>query len=129
MLDVLVQAKLPVRQAHVACVVPVGDVDIVFGQQRLHRATEQGREVARQRRYQENPRLRDLEVLPEAQQCPEWGDVGSLFAHPHVPVTDFDATDVERWPGVAQSGARHQFVGSSQTPDHDILRGPRQAAG
>jgi hypothetical protein len=54
--DVVVQAKAPCA-AHIAGVVPVGDVDVVVLQQRAHGLAQQRGEVARQRRHQQHRRL------------------------------------------------------------------------
>ena len=44
--DIVVEAETPLGQRHVAGVVPVGDVNLMGGQHRLHRAAQQGGEMA-----------------------------------------------------------------------------------
>ena len=52
----------PCGQRHVARIVPIGDVDIVVGQQRPHRVAQQGREMTGHRRDQQDARLRRVDV-------------------------------------------------------------------
>ena len=74
--DDLVQPERAVLEADVAGVVPVGDVDVVVGQQRADGVGEQGREVPGQRGDEQHARLRRRavgQVLGEAQQRAERG--------------------------------------------------------
>ena len=50
--------KPPSASGDVARVVPVGDVDVLVGEQRAHGAAQQRGEVARERRDQEHLRQR-----------------------------------------------------------------------
>ncbi len=38
----VIEVEAAVKQWHVACIDPVGEVDVVIGQQRLDRAAQQG---------------------------------------------------------------------------------------
>ena len=59
---VAVHAERPVRQGHVAGVVPVGDVDVVCQAAASGPADRSGvAEMARQSGYDENPRLGDVD--------------------------------------------------------------------
>ena len=53
-LDIFVEAEAAVPDADVARIGPVGDVDVVLGQQHAHRVAQQGGEVAGQRRHQQH---------------------------------------------------------------------------
>ena len=55
--DIVVEAEGPVLETDVARVVPIGDVDVVIGQQRAHGVAQQRGEVARQRRHDQHARL------------------------------------------------------------------------
>ena len=61
--DIFVEAERPVGRLHVAGVVPVGDIDVVIGQQRMHGRAQQRGEMAGQRRHHQHARLL-------ASQCP-----------------------------------------------------------
>jgi hypothetical protein len=96
MIDVLVQAEAAVRQAYVASVVPVGEVDVVLGQQRADSVAQQRREVARQRRDHEHSRLVDRDFFLEVQKCPERSDIRSVLMHRDLAAARRDAPDPER---------------------------------
>ena len=79
---VLVEAEGACGQRHVACVVPVGDVDIVVGQHGAHGVAQQRGEVARHRRHDQHLGLgfgAGGQFLAEAQQGGEGPDVAGLF--------------------------------------------------
>ena len=56
--DVVVEIEAAFRQRHHARVAPIGDVDVVIGQEGLHRAAQQRGVVARHRRHDQQFRLR-----------------------------------------------------------------------
>ena len=62
--DVLIETEHTVFKAHIAGVVPVGDVGIMVGQKRAHGRAQQRREVARERRHHQHARLSDTDVFP-----------------------------------------------------------------
>src|SRR5579883_3670128 len=104
MRDVVIEAKLPLREGNIADIVPIRDEDVVLGEHGANgRAQERG-EMPRQRRDQEYRRLRLLGVLLEMQQRAEWGDFRKLLLHLQVTVADLDLADPERRPHVAQAG-------------------------
>ena len=57
MVDIVVQIEWTVAQRHIAGIAPIGDVNIVVGQQRRHRAAQQGGEMTAHGRRQQNPRI------------------------------------------------------------------------
>ena len=61
--DVIVQTEAPMLDADVACVVPVGHVHVVVGQQRAHGRPEQGGEVPGQGGHQEHSGLGLTDVV------------------------------------------------------------------
>ena len=71
--------NLPCSSADVARVVPIGDVDVILGQQCLHRAAQQCREVPRQRGDYQNARLLGARVLAEMEQGRERRDERRFF--------------------------------------------------
>ena len=108
--DKIVKAETAVPQADVARIVPIGDVDVVLGQQGLRGAAQQGREMAGHRRHQQHPRLRRLQLLFKMQQGAEWGVVGFHLAHGNRPVCDHDMVDAKGRPAMAQPGAGNHFA-------------------
>ena len=70
--------------------------------------------MARQRRHQQDPRLRLVDVLLEMQQRAERRYLGEFLAHLHVAVADLDLVDAERRPLMGEAGARDQLVGGGQ---------------
>ncbi len=101
---VLVEAEAARGERHVARVVPVGDVDVVVGEQRAHRGAQQRREVPRQRRDDEHARRRGRAFLAKAQQRAERPLEDDLLLHRVLAVRRLDAPDAERGPRVAQPG-------------------------
>ncbi len=65
--DVFIEAETPRDQRNVAGVVPIGDVDIVIGQHRPSRFTQQCGEVSRHWRDDQDTRAGFGHVLPEMQ--------------------------------------------------------------
>jgi len=63
MLDIIVEAEAAGRERRVARIVPVGDVDVMLGQQRLDGVAQQRREMPRQRRHQQDAWLRRVDRL------------------------------------------------------------------
>ena len=52
--DIVVKMKFSVGQRHVACVFPVGDIDLMVFQHGFDRVTQQGGVVTRQGRYDQH---------------------------------------------------------------------------
>jgi hypothetical protein len=113
-LDVFVEAEPALRARDVADIVPVGDVDVVIGEQRAHGGAQQRREMSRQRRHQQYAGLRGIDGLLEMQQGSERRDARGLFMHRDLLVAHHDAVDAERRPVVAQPGARDQLIGGGE---------------
>jgi hypothetical protein len=113
-LDVFVEAEPAVRPRDVADIVPVGDVDVVIGEQRAHGRAQQRREMSRQRRHQQHARLRGIDILLEVQQRSERRDPCRLLVHRDFLVAHHRAVDVEGWPVVSETGARDQLIGSRE---------------
>jgi hypothetical protein len=120
-LDIVVKAEPPIQQGHVAHVVPVGDVDVVLGQHGAHRAAQQRREMARQRRHQQHPRLRGIDVLAKAQERAERRGQRGVLVHRDLAVADRDAVDPERRAGMRQPRSRNELVGGSEVAQDGVV--------
>ena len=91
--DIVVEAKGAVGEADVARIVPVGDVDVVIGEQGLHGVAQKRGEMARQRRDDQHARLLDGDVLLEAQEGREGRHQRRLFRHLGFFIADQDGLD------------------------------------
>ena len=65
--------------------------------------------MARQRRHDQHPRLRGVDVLGEVQQLAEGQVERDLLGHRHVAVADPDRGDAEARPGMRELEAREQL--------------------
>jgi hypothetical protein len=106
MVGVILEPEPAVAARDVAGIVPVGDVDVVVLQQRLHGAAQQRREMAGHRRHQQQARLLRRVHLLEAQQRAERRRIGDFLDDLDLPVADHDAVDAIGRAGVGQRGAR-----------------------
>ena len=113
--DIIVEIETALRQRHHARVDPVGDVDVVIGQERLHRAAQQRREMARHRRDDQQPRLRPARLMlehalemdePAERPLPHRRDL-----HRHALAADQRRGDAPFRPAVAARRALEQFGG------------------
>jgi 2-keto-3-deoxy-L-rhamnonate aldolase RhmA len=101
MLDVLVQAEAAFGQWHLAGVAPVGDVDVVVGQQGAGGVAQQRGEVARQRCHDQHlgpagvDRVAQV-VADEALQRAEGFVVHRHLAHRHLALAHTHRFDAER---------------------------------
>ena len=119
--DVVVEAEGTGFERNVAGIVPIGDVDVVVGEQGAHRIAQQRREVARQRRHDKNARLLDVDVLFEPQERPEGQRQDRLFGDLDLAVADHDGRDAVFGAGVRQAGPGDQLVGGGEVAnDGDI---------
>ncbi len=96
-LDVAVEVEVAVGEADVARVVPVGDPDVLLGEERLHRAAQQGGEVAGERRDEQHlgcgRQATTVGLLGEVQQRAERLHVGGFLAHRDVAASDAHGVD------------------------------------
>ncbi len=122
MRDVVVEAEPAVRERDVARIVPVGDVDVMLGQERTHRRAQERREMARERRDQEDARLCRVDVLAEPQQRGERRGVGGLFEHRDLAVSHRHGIDAEGRPGVREARARDQLIGGAEVAQGGVVR-------
>jgi hypothetical protein len=99
-LGVLVEAEAAGQQRHVAHVVPVGHVDVVIDRASCDRVAQQGREVARHRRDDEDARLRDRDVLAEPAQGRERRHPGRFLDDRQRAAFDDHVRDVPGRPSV-----------------------------
>ncbi len=89
MLDIFIEAEAAVPDRHVARIGPVGDVDVVIGQQHAHRVAQQRREMAAERCHQQHLGLDGCTFLDEAQQRAERRGQHLLLVHGNDLVADF----------------------------------------
>ena len=114
-------AEAPVPSGDVAGVVPVGDEDVVVGEHRLHRRAQQRREVARERRDEQDARLHGVGVLAEAQQRPERGRAHRLLAHRDLAALDGHGVDAERGAPVREPPAGDDLRGRERAAHHPAV--------
>ena len=105
-LDKVVEIEPSVKQRNVARVGPVGQVDVVIGQQGFDGAAQQGREMPGQRRHDQHRRLVARRILAEMQQVAERMRGDDLFAD-----RDFLAVDRYRLDAEIRPLMRHAGVG------------------
>ena len=120
-IDMVVEVEAAIEQRHVARVDPVGDVDIVIGQQGLDRAAQQRGEMAGQRRHHQHARLLDGGVLAEMQQRAEGVAQQRHFADGDRAIAHHGAADAEIRPLVPHARARHHLAGSSSAADYRMM--------
>ena len=124
-IDILVGAEAAFGQRHVAAAFPVGDIDVVIGQQGLGGAPQQGGEMPRHRGRQQHSRLARSALLAKMYQVAErhfQGDLlgdGQAFAlHRHLfdavrrPVMDQVGAGDDLRPG--RNAAKHVIGGRTQ---------------
>src|SRR6185437_11625347 len=119
--DILVDAEAAGRLGHVAGALPVGNVDVVIGQHRLDRMTEQGGEVPRHRRHDQDARLFDIGLLPEVEQGRERRFQRGDFGDRHGAAFDLDRIDLVARPVMDETGAVHDF-GRRRNALEDVVR-------
>ncbi len=117
--DVVVEVEAALDDRHVAGVDPVGDVDVVVLQEGLHRAAQQGGEVARQGRDDQHRGCVEglaggLQVggfAPEAAQLHPGRAPDRLHVHAHIGLSDADLVDAPGRLGVAPGHVGGQVGG------------------
>src|SRR4029079_81172 len=94
--------------------VPVGDPDVLLGEERLHRAAQQRGEVPGQRCDEQHLRsgreTTSLRFLGEVQERAERLHVGGFLAHGDVAPPDAHGVDGPRWTLVGEADALEQPV-------------------
>ena len=114
MLGEVVEVEAAIAQRHIARVMPVGDIDVVLGQQNANRIAQQGREMAGHRRNHQHRRLMDGRIFLEMKQRRERRRKGRLFGDGDFLITDHDGIEAERRPLVGQAGAADDLAGCRQ---------------
>ena len=121
-IDEIVEAEMAVSQAHVARIVPIGDVDVVVGEHCFYGAAQQCREVSRHRGDEKDARLGFCEVLLEAQQCAKRRAMNLDLAHRDPLGADRDAVDAIGGTMVAEAGTGDDLAESGNGPLKDVSR-------
>ena len=111
--DVVVEIEAAFRHRHRAGVAPIGDVDVVVGQKRFHRAAQQRGVMARHRRDDQQFRLRPARHVRkgalEMQQPAERPLPDGVDMHRHLAAADGRRLDAPFRPAVAARRALEQF--------------------
>ena len=105
-IDKVVEVERTMLQPDISRIVPVGDVDVVIGEEHLSSAAQQGGEMPRHRCYQQNARLRPRRLLLEAQQRTKRRLVNSRLAYSSLAAADRDGVDAESRPVMTEARAR-----------------------
>jgi hypothetical protein len=118
-LDVIVESEAPVFEADVSCVVPVGDVHVVLGEQRAHRPAQQRGEMARERGDEQHLGLGEAVVLAEVHQRAEGPDVEGFLLHGHRPPAAVHGADAERRTLMREVGPLDELAAGGEVPGHE----------
>ena len=127
-ISIFVDGEATGGKRNVACVVPVGDEDIVLRQHSAHCRAQQRREVPRKRRHQEHARLCGRHVLAEVQQRREQRARYSLFTDLDLAAIYGDRLDAKGRPHVGQPGARDKLIDRREIAQRRIIGKDRRAA-
>ena len=107
--DKVVQAEPAVQEGHISRVDPIGEEDIVIEQQGLHRAANQGREMARQWCYDEDAGLLRRGILTKVKQIAKRFRRDDLLANGYRFALDRYGSDTELGTAMRHSGVRQQL--------------------
>src|SRR4029079_14554476 len=94
--DVVVKTKMAMLERHVACIVPIGNEDVVLRQHRTHGCAQQRCEMPGQRSDQQDTRLSGYRLFLEMQQCTERRCVDRLPGNRYLLTIDRDDIDSVR---------------------------------
>ena len=128
-IDKVVELERTVLQPDVSGIVPVSDVDVVIGEEHLRSAAQQGGEMPRHRRYQENARLRPRRLLLEAQQRTKRRLVNSRLAYSSLAAADRDGVDAESRPMMTEARARDKLAEGGSGAQESMARHPWRRLG
>jgi hypothetical protein len=117
---VVLQPEAAGMERNVARVMPVGDVDVVILQQRLHGAAQQRGEMAGHRRHQQHARLLGPVLLPEMQERAERGGEGDFLGDLQFLIADHHPVDAVGGPVIGEGGARDQFERCGEPPERPL---------
>jgi hypothetical protein len=123
-IDKVVELERTVLQLDISGIVPVGDVDVVIGEEDLRSAAQQGGEMPRHRRYQENARLRPRRLLREAQQRTKRRLVNGRLAYRSLATADRDGVDAESRPTVTEARTRDKLAEGRSGAQESMARHP-----
>src|SRR6266446_7562287 len=123
-IDKVVELERTVLQADISGIVPVGDVDVVIGEEHLRSAAQQSGEMPRHRRYQENARLRPRRLLLEAQQRTKRRLVNSRLAYRSFATADRDGVDAESRPVMTEARACDKLAEGRSGAQEGMARHP-----
>jgi hypothetical protein len=113
-----------VLQPDISGIVSVGDVDVVIGEEHLRGAAQQGGEMPRHLRYQENARLRPRRLLREAQQRAKRRLVNGSLAYRSLATANRDGVDAESRPVMTEARARDKLAEGRSGAQESMARHP-----
>jgi len=99
-IDKIVEPERAVLEADIASIVPVGDIDVMIGEEHLRRPAQQGGKMPRHRRHQKDARLRDCEVFFETQQGTKGRSMNHGLAYGDTTSADRHSVDAEGRPAM-----------------------------
>ncbi len=108
-LDEIVEIEPAVEQRNVARVDPVGQIDVVIGEQGFDGAAQQGREMPGKRRHDQHGRLVAGRILAEMQQVAERVRGDDLLADRDLLAVDRYRSDAEIRPLMRHAGVGQQL--------------------
>ena len=95
---------------------PIGNANVVIGEQRLDRLAQEGREVPRKRGHHQHARLSLLDVFLEMQERPERRGGERFLGHRDIAVADAHRGYAIGRARMRQSRARNELAGRSELP-------------
>jgi hypothetical protein len=101
----------------------VGNVDVVIGEEDLGSAAQQGGEMPRHWRYQENARLRSG-LLLEAQQRTKRRLINRRLAYHSLATADRDGVNAESRPAMTEARARDKLAEGRSGAQESMARHP-----
>src|SRR3984893_13456276 len=128
-IDKVVEVERTMLQPDISRIVPVGDVDVVIGEEYLSSAAQQGGEMPRHRRYQQNARLRPRRLLLEAQQRTKRRLVNGRLAYRSLAPVDRDGGDAESWSAMTETRARDKLAEGRSGAQESMARHPGHRLG
>ena len=114
--DIILEAEDAGGKGDVARIMPIGNANIVIGEQRLDRLAQEGCEVPRKRGHHQHARLSLLNVFLEMQQRPERRGGERFLGHGGIAIADANRLYAIGRARMRQPRARNELAGRSELP-------------
>ena len=114
--DIILEAEDAGGKGDVARIMPIGNANIVIGEQRLDRLAQEGCEVPRKRGHHQHARLSLLDVFLEMQERPERRGGERFLGHLDVAVADAHGAYAIGRALMRQSRAGDELAGRGEIP-------------